>query len=64
MGLKADVEVGGAIIIGSAVVRVVAKKGSRTRLEITAPKETRIVTGPTENEVDYTVKEASTRRPM
>jgi len=63
MGLKADVEVGQAIIIGSAVVRVVQKKGTRTRLDIIAPKETRIVTGPTENEVEYTVKATRTREP-
>ncbi|HEY0964091.1 MAG TPA: hypothetical protein VGE69_17210 [Pseudomonadales bacterium] len=62
MGLKADVGVGEAIIIGNAVVRIVQKNGYRARLDIIAPKETRIVTGPTESEVDNTIKASRTHK--
>lgn len=58
MGLKADIEPGGKIIIGDAVVRCERKRGGRTRLEIIAPKKTRIVPNPTDLDVDATVRAA------
>jgi len=58
MGLKADIEPGGRIIIGDAVVRCERKRGGRTRLEIIAPKKTRIVPNPTDLDVDATVRAA------
>lgn len=58
MGLKADVEPGQSLIIGDAVIRVEYKKGGRTRLDIIAPSKTRIVSRPTDVDVDAMLQAA------